>query len=274
MTEPNQIEIPPGLIFCTTYGVITMETAQTMVNLMRHMERQGLQNIDMKFVHGNLVDKARNEAVQQLLQSKAQWLWFIDADMAFDVSVLDLMIRTAFSECQWADIVGAYCNLRGPPYLPTIDRGTGTWETVDPGIGPVEVMRTGAACVLIKRHVLEKMREPWYGVRPVPRAIDVIYEMDNYANQRFDGVNPLRKYDEWKTLEKCAVEETSVRPALSTVGEDSGFCDRAKGMGFRIVVQTNAITSHIDRKTILPLDFQEAMKERREAEDAVCGITG
>lgn len=273
MTETT-LEIKPGLIFVTTYGVIQMETAQTLVNLARHLERRGLQNVDIQFVSGTLVDKARNEAVQRLLASKAQWLWFIDADMAFDVSVVDLILQTAFRDCEWADIVGGYCNLRGEPYLPTIDRGTGTWETVDPGIGSIEVMRTGSACVLAKRHVYEKMREPWYGVRPVPRAIDVIYEMDNYANQHCDGTNPLRQYPEWKQLEKCAVEETGSKPALSTVGEDSGFCDRAKGMGFRIVVQTNAIVSHIDKKVIGPGDFQKAMKDRREAEDAVCGITG
>jgi hypothetical protein len=208
-----------------------------------------------------------------LLASEAQFLMFFDADMRWQPQILDILLQTAFGDCQWADIVGGYCNLRGHPYLPTIDTGTGTWESIEPNIGPREAMRTGSACILIKRHVFEKMQSPWYGIRPVPSPLQVMYELDNWANQRLDGHNPLREYHEWDQLEQCAIAEGTNKGEWSTVGEDSGFCDRAKAMGFRIVVQTNAVCHHVDKKVITPDDHLKAMKEIREAESMACGVT-
>jgi hypothetical protein len=230
-------------------------------------------NLQWYVVPGHLVDKARNEAVQQMLADKdAAWLWFIDADMQFDATIMDEIFATSFASCTWADIVGAWCPLRGEPYLPTIDTGTGTWESVAPRDGPKEVIRTGAACVLIKRRVYEKMQPPWYGVRPAPRALDVMYELDNFANIKFDGKNPLTKTKEWQQLLKCAAEEGGAQNSYSTVGEDSSFCDRAKALGFRIVVQTNAVCNHVDKRIIKPEDHLDAMKERRTRIRAAAGI--
>jgi hypothetical protein len=59
---------------------------------------------------------------------------------------------------------------------------------------------------------------------------------------------------------------------FSSVGEDSNFCDRAKGMGFRIVVQTNLTINHVDRKVITPNDHLDAMKHLREQEAHAAGV--
>jgi hypothetical protein len=164
--------------------------------------------------------------------------------------------------------------LRGYPYLPTIDPGSGTWEPVPPGVGPVEVMRTGGAFILIKRHVFERMKAPWYGVRPAERPLDMLMEVENFALQKFDGKNPLREHEAWAKLEQCAYEEHPRDPTFpySTVGEDSNFCDRARGLGFKIVVQTNAVANHVDRKVITPEDHLTAMKELRNKETRAKGV--
>lgn len=271
MTD-EQFAVEPGVIFVTSYGLVQVDTAQSLVNLMRHIERKGLTNIDMRFVINTLVDKARNDCVSQLLAvPEAKWMLFLDADMTFNPNVLDTLLETAFHTLKWADIVGGYCNLRGPPYLPTMDTGTGSWESWEPNIGPREVMRTGAACLLIKRHVFEKMPPPWFGVRPSRRPIEVLYDFDNYCNQKLDNRNPFREMRQWDALVRAAEAEAG-KPDLSTVGEDSGFCDRAKALGFRIVVQTNAVCGHVSQKVITGEDHIKAMKEVRQAEDAACGI--
>jgi hypothetical protein len=143
----------------------------------------------------------------------------------------------------------------------------------------MEVIRTGAACALIKRKVFETMEYPWYGTRPAPRAIDIITELDNYARIKFDGNNPFAECEEWDLLAQCAMEDAANRPRdnvseYHTVGEDSNLCDKARALGFRIIVQTNAVCVHIDRKKITPQDHIKAMRERRKASDAAVGVLG
>ena len=193
MTDES-LKVPRGHFVVTTYGQITVETFTSYADTRVHCAKVGLDDIQWPVVSGLLVDKARNEAVLNFMSdTKAGWLMFMDADMQWDTNLLPRLLKTAFQDCTWASIVGGYCNLKGDPYLPTMDLGSGTWEPIEPGLGPQEVMRTGGACVLIKRCVFEKMEAPWYGVRPAPRAIDMMLEVDNFANQKFDGTNPLRR---------------------------------------------------------------------------------
>lgn len=276
----SEIAIPPGVIAVTTYGPIRAETAASLLEMRAFAEGKGLKNIHWTFVYGNLVDKTRNEAVQALLASQGQWLWFIDADMQFAPDLIEHMLLCAFGTHQDADIVGGWCPLRGEPYLPTIDRGSGTWEPTDAGSGPVEVIRTGGACLLVKRRVFEHMEYPWFGVRHAGRPLDAMCDLDGFARQRFDGRNPFEKLPEWRKLFECARESAAqgfdpkASPGwnLSTVGEDSAFCDKAKALGFKIVVQTNAVCNHVDRKIITPADHASAMKALRAREKAASGI--
>jgi hypothetical protein len=285
--QPEKLIVPAGMVALTTWGLITVETTASLTELVRFNERAGIKDIAYTFVSGGLVDKSRNEAAKQMLATQIngqplQWLVFLDSDATFAPNVLDQLLATAYQATPWADIVGAWCPLRGKPYLPTIDTGSGTWEPHDVGCGVLEVIRTGAHCILIKRHVFEKMSYPWYGVRPAPRAIDVLTEMDNFARCHMDGQNPLRNSPAWAALEKCAVEEAVQQRArmpqagrgdfISAVGEDSNLCDKARALGFRIVVDTNIVTGHVDRRVITHIDHMQALKEIRDNQKLIHGI--
>jgi len=277
-TQPvSETKVPAGKIFVTTYGTLQVETASSLVNMAIHATKIGLDNISWEWVSGLLVDKTRNECATETLKSKAEWLWFIDGDMLFEPNLLDHMFSAAFTELPWADIIGGYCNLRGWPYLPTIDCGSGVWEAHDANIGPVEVIRTGAACLLVKRHVFEKMAYPWFGVRPASQPIDNLAEVDNFFRMKYDGINPFASDPKWKKALAIAAENSkATRGAhasqrMHSVGEDSNFCDKAKAMGFRIVVQTNAVCQHVDKKIIGPPDHMEALQKARENERLLVG---
>lgn len=286
MTAPAPITLPPGHLALTSYGAVTLETLQSLMQLQQHLNDAGIAKaIRWHFVPGALVDKARNDAVRAVVSDPAAaWLLFVDADMTFAPTIVEALLMTAFHECPWADIVGAWCPLRGEPYLPTIDTGTGTWESTLPGQGPLEVIRTGAACVLVKRHVYERMEAPWYGVRPAPRPLDMLTEFDNFCRTKFDGRNPFAEYREWTQVQDCAQDEARNQRAqgatgahgsfMSSVGEDSNFCDKARALGFRIVVQTNAVCGHVDRRVVGPAEHREAMKRQEQHELLACGITG
>jgi len=275
---PEQpLTFPPGLIVMTSRGDVRMESANAWSATRALFTKLGAgDNVAFQIVAGALVDKARNEAVMTLLgQRPLGWLMYVDADMLWEPDAPMQLLTTAYRDLTWADIVGAWCPLRGWPYLPTIDPGSGTWEPVEPGIGPIEVMRTGGAFVLVKRHVYERMLPPWYGIRNAMSPLDAMLEVENFALQKFDGTNPLRATREWGILERCAQEVAgNVNPVFpfNTVGEDSNFVDRARALGFRAVVNTNVIVQHVDTRIIGPKDHLDAMKELRASEAAVCGV--
>lgn len=270
--EPKAVEIPAGMLAITTYGSITPETTQALLDMAGANRTAGINNVHTSMVQGTLVDKARNESARMMLNNpNFKYLCFIDADMSFPPQTLQQLLVTAYHMTPWADAVGAYCQLRGSPYLPTIDTGTGTWESHDVGMGPVEVIRTGSACILIKRHVFEQMEFPWYGVRPAPRPLDIMAELDNFSRCKMDGENPLREHKAWATLEQCARQDAASQRTnpqaqgpggfFSSVGEDSSFCDKMKALNLRIVVNTDIVVNHLERKPITPDDHTKAMRE-------------
>lgn len=248
----QQFQVPAGLVAITTHGTVRVGTVSSLLNMQKFLQEKGLSNVAFDFKPAGLVDKARNDACLQMLNNpECGYLLFIDADMTFQPDLLLRLLQTAYHTHPFFDVVGGYCQLRGGPALPTIDTGTGTWESHYPDSGVMEVMRTGGACLLIKRHVVEKLPKPWFALRVPMRPLDAMYEVDAFARTKFDGANPFMGDEErfWERLFQCAIEDPST-PAMAKyypaeVGEDSGFSDRARAHGFRIGVDTGAQLGHI-----------------------------
>lgn len=288
MSEPQKIQVGPGMVAMTTHGVTQSETAQALLEMRAFCERSGLRDLMWTWISGALVDRARNEAVRTFLGTnigghKLEYIIFIDCDMVMPPNAIDMLLATAYQQTPWADIVGAYCQLRGKPYLPTTDFGSGLWEASDPYCGPMEVIRTGSAFILIKRHVFERLSFPWYGVRPAPRPIDMLAEVDNFARIKMDGENPLREHPAWAKLEQCATQDAARQRAqtpenappgafYSMVGEDSGLLDRAKAAGFRAVVNTDIVVKHLDRMLIGPDEHKTCMREMEQQQRLAVGV--
>lgn len=260
----GQLAIPPGMVVMTTWGSVRHEAMQSWTDMRSHSEKQGLQNVAYYTLPGALVEKARNEAVRRMLREpQFQWLLQIDADMQWQPDALLKLLATAYGELPHADVIGAYCPLRGELALPTIDTGTGTWESHYPGSGVLEVIRTGAAFLLAKRHVFEGLQDPWFRMRVPARPLDFMAEVDNYARIKFDGQNPFRgdRDRAWERLEQCAVDDPSSGGDFvpAEVGEDSGFCDRARNAGYRLFVNTDVVTGHVETKVTTWQDHRRAM---------------
>ena len=276
MTE-QQIQIPAGVVVITTFGPIRHETAFCLLEMRSFSEKQGLVNVAWSSLPGALVEKARNEAVRQFLGNKdLGWLLLVDGDMTFQPDSLLRLLQVAYSEMPFVDVIGAYCPLRGELSLPTIDTGTGTWESHFPGSGVLEVMRTGAAFILTKRHVFERLQDPWFRMRVPARPLDFMYEVDNFARIKFDGRNPFRDQpgQEWERLERCAQEDVSAGGQFTPVevGEDSGFCDRVKAAGMRIFVHTDVATGHVDTTIRGWLDHKTAIEKMHLTHRQIVGV--
>lgn len=268
-------DIPPGAVVVTTYGSITMETTQSLLDIQAYNLNQGLNNISYRMFPGSLVDKARNDACRFMLEHNLLWVLFIDGDMVPPADAVRRMLQTAFGVAPHFDVVGGYCNLRGEAAIPTIDTGTGTWESHFPGSGLKEVIRTGGAFLLVKRHVCERIPAPWFALRVPMRPVDAMAEVDNYARIKFDGTNPFRSLPEWDVLERIASRDPSTRPGAFVpieVGEDSGFCDRVRMAGMRIAVDTDIEILHVHRSSIGAARHKDAMAERQRDTLLLCGV--
>lgn len=278
MPDAQQVEVPPGVVAVTTFGMIRGETASALMELRSYSESIGLRNVSYQMVPGALVEKARNDAVRNMLaafEGKAGWLLFIDGDMVFAPNALQAILVSAYQNVPYADVMGAYCTLKGELALPTIDTGTSTWESHYPGRGPLEVIRTGAAFLFIKRHVFERLEAPWFRVRAQQRPIDALLEVDNLARCRLDGINPFRELpgDPWGKLEQWATTDPSANQwAPIEVGEDSGFCDYVRSRGMRCFVDTNIEVRHIDTIVAGWDKHRDKMREVERVHLQACGV--
>jgi hypothetical protein len=176
------------------------------------------------------VSSSRNALTAQFLDEyDAEWLLWIDADMAFEHEALDRLIASADPKTH--PIVGGLCfGMSAGALFPTIYQFMKTDEggltTIRVGEYPddslVPCAATGAAFVLIHRTVLESVRE-----------------------KRYSAGFP------W-------FQETEVggKPA----GEDITFCIRATLLGFPIHVDTSVKVGH-HKSTLLDHAMFQAQRE-------------
>jgi hypothetical protein len=262
------------MVAMTTTGSVKAETVGCWTEMRSHSERAGLLNVGWTLPPAGLVEKTRNDAVRTMLGafknpqgvSQAQWLLQVDADMVFSPDSLVRILTTAYGSHPWADAVGGYCSLKGEMALPTLDTGLGIWESIYPGRGPIEVIRTGTAFLLVKRHVFERIPQPWFRTRAQGRQLDFMLELDNFARCKLDGKNPFIGLPgkPWERLLDAASSDPSAVAAdfiPSEVGEDSGFCDRAKAAGFRLLVDTDIEVGHLDTVVVNSKTHQKKMRE-------------
>lgn len=277
MTAPQQISVPSGMVCVTTYGMITQQTTQCLLNARSFSEKQGLANVQWITLPGALVEKARNEATRQMLRGGHGFLIFIDGDCTFEENAILALIQSAYGELPAADAMGGWCPLRGELALPTIDCGSGTWESHFPGSGIMPVMRTGGAFLLVKRHVFEALKDPWFRMRVPSRAVDDFVGVDNWMRMKFNGTNPFREQmpEIWDKAFKCATDDPSIvieNFVPVEVGEDSGFCDRAKLAGFNLFVNTNIACGHVDQVVLNWQKHKEAMQNAEKWQRLASGL--
>lgn len=167
---------------------------------------------------GPRIASARNEVVDYFLDHKsAPYLLMVDTDMDFTVEHVDQLLAIADDET----ILGGLCFTGDVNISPTLYRMveedgklTGSepiWNY--PPDALVEVDATGAAFLLIPRNVLQTMRDAFMGRTAYPY----------FAESERDLVG---------------------------IGEDVTFCLRARGLGFKVKVDTGCRIGHAKTRLI------------------------
>ena len=262
----------PGLVATVvTSGHVEDSFSQCLSNMRSWCDRNDFHRVEWKMFKNPFVEAGRDEVIRHALSESYAWCLQIDADAApFAPDALKALLETAFITHPTADVVGAYAQLKHPPYLPTIDTGTGTWEVHFPNEGVLPVIRTGAHFLLVKPEVCRRFGPPWFRTRNTMRPVDAIRELDNYARIKLDGANPFAEDEAWERLVHEAKGEAG--GVTSGVGEDSGFCDSVKAVGGTILVNTDVWVGHVAKRVITPDLLDDEMKKTETLKKAAVGI--
>jgi hypothetical protein len=171
--------------------------------------------------------RARNQLAESFLESGCEWLLFWDSDMVVEKlsTVYDLL---AVAKAHEFDIVGALCCIvtaeRPIPTLYRPDEATITKALLDYPVDVIaEVAGTGTGFLLIHRTVLEKVQADAGGSR-------------------------FAWFTEWA--------ESGGNGDEQWIGEDVGFCLKARRLGFRVAVDTSThVGHHKGNRTWWPKDI-------------------
>lgn len=175
---------------------------------------------------GSNLSQARNKVVEQFLAfGEADWLFMIDTDMTFGADVVERLLEHADPEK--APIVGGLCFgfTEDGAVMPTL---FGMVDLEDDGNlefirysewkpdAMMQVVATGAACMLVHKSALETVRDMEFPDRPGKRG--------------FNSVFP------W-------FQETELNGRV--IGEDITFCIRANQCEIPVYVNTAVQIGHI-----------------------------
>jgi hypothetical protein len=239
-----------------------------------HNERNGFTKVEYRRFPAVLVEHGRDMAVKHAIDNRYHAVLQIDADMTFPPETFVRLLDDLFVKRPGADAMGAYCTLKGVPYLPTIDTGTGTWENWYPGSGIVEVIRTGAACFMLRTdppHGPHRFGPPWFRVRLANIPLAALRDTDNFIRCKMSGENKLFQSPVWQSALHAA---KAGGLGEGGIGEDSGFCDRLKSVGGRIFVDTDIACGHVGKQVLGYLDHKKSMKERDSKLRQAVGVMG
>lgn len=162
-----------------------------------------LQITDAELIHSQdfPVDAARNDIVRTMLKSDARYLLFLDADMEHPIDLPARLLRHDVG------VVTARYHMRRAPFhavaMKHIGPGPFDCEALRRGPGLLPIDFGGAGALLIRRDVLEKMRdrdgENWFRYskqsRP-PYEFKISEDMHFYQAVRACGIQP---YVDWDT---------------------------------------------------------------------------
>src|SRR5215469_3814958 len=159
----------------------------------------------------SLIPRARNKAAARFLQTDRDYLLFIDTDIVFTKDHIDCLM-----ESNEPVLAGLYCKKERDiaPCYNLLD------DKMLPVGGLVEIKRAGTGFIRIHRIVLERMKEnphvPHWTTAPL---------YHNHGQPEWDFFPTGVKDHEY-------------------LSEDWYFCDRARELGFKVMLDTRIQTRH------------------------------
>ena len=164
----------------------------------------------------SVVSRARNLMAQDMLESKCDYLIFIDSDINFEPE--DILRLMAWASDPKKGIVAAVPRTRSEDkvYIATLD-ADGNGDLTMNGMGLVRAQRVATAFMIVRREVFVTMTEA--------------HPEWKYYDKRSDRVVP------------CLFDFQLAEEGY--IGEDFLFCDRARELGFEVWVDPSITLGHM-----------------------------
>ena len=126
MTDIDLRSLKGLVATCVGMGGIDEQYSSAHEEMRFFNVKNGYDNIEYLRFSTVLVEAGRDECAMHGLRNNYDFVLQIDGDAApFPPDSLVRLLHRAFVEYPDSDAIGAYCQLKSAPYLPTIDTGTG-----------------------------------------------------------------------------------------------------------------------------------------------------
>jgi len=164
--------------------VVEPKTLQSMMAMVAHSVKHGVDVKHIGITERALIDDARNTLTETFLKSPTEWLFWMDSDMVFPEDTLTKLFKVA-EDKQTKIVTGIYYQRKGMNYPVLWSRGEELEESgtktglhsprsaTNKYVGsfmfphkdkkqPFKVHAAGFGCVLVHRSVFEVMPRPWF----------------------------------------------------------------------------------------------------------------
>ncbi len=170
------------------------------------------------------IDHARNQICQTAVDRSFDWVFFCDDDTIPPPDAIEKLMRAQ------TDIISGLCYRRQKPIKPVALLDTPpkpTFVGAIPKEGLLEVDLVGAACLLIRRRILEVIKKPWF---------------------------------EWHL-------DREDLPEADRLSEDFIFCRKARALGVKIFIDPSVKCWHVGdgysglgEDVFTPLEYPDALE--------------
>jgi hypothetical protein len=181
-------------------GLVRAEFAHTLVKLLT--DNPGQLKTILITIGGCLVHLTRNIAVDRFLESTdADWLWFVDSDIAFEPSMMGVLLHDAEkNDCP--AIAHSY-----PMVLDKTQNYHSIFQFDDAGMAQpvfkvednvpplVECQSTGMGCTMLRRDLLERLHKETPHVFQQGLIDNVLLGEDHWFFKHWD-IHPLVRTDQ------------------------------------------------------------------------------
>jgi hypothetical protein len=162
-------DLPPGMVAIPAVDWMWTDSAVAFIQLTRGMPPRSLLLVGRQC---SSITWNRNDLTEDFLGDRSfEWILYLDSDMVPPVATIARLLS------HQVDVVGALYYARQRPFMTEFSPLPEEHETFldKPFQGLREVEWVGAGCLLVRRHVLDRIPFPWWE-SPVPgRDEDVLF---------------------------------------------------------------------------------------------------
>ena len=266
--ESSSLNLNPNPSSVIVLGLATKGYEKTTVDHLLQLTASGILKAFIT-TGGSLIPYCRNKVIQQIYKLEPEFTHalLIDDDMtAFDRTTVEQLLEAD------KDIITPLMTTRSwPPKL--------VYDPVDyediKNKRIVDADHTGTAFMLIKRHVLDELMMPapagplWFTLDREPRV-----GFNEEIEEKLEEYNRLQCRNEPGFNERIKSYLLSLialgryaHLGSDLLGEDIGFCHRAKDAGFDVCVHTGLYVGHVGSRVYTPFDHMKSIRMQYEGKE-------